>query len=1162
MRTFIFLFCSTVFSFSSGDVFSQNVKVQIDSNKTITIDEVFNIIKQQTDFNFIYKSDMFKDYPKVNVKKGNISANKLLEQSLSKGNFNIDISGKQTIIISENSNVEALAEITVKGQVVDKNGLSIPGITVYVTNQKPQGQDVNRDFIVRGTTTDIDGNFSLVAEVGYYLVASGMGYEVFVQAVTNQTVYKIVLKERISALDEVLVVGYGTKSREEISSAISSIQSEDIAKNIIGQTSFDRSLSGLVKGVNVRATSGTPGAGIDINIRGNTSPFSGSDNNPLFVIDGVPFQANPVANRGDDTTFTTIQNPLLSINPNDIESMDVLKDAAATSIYGSRGANGVIIVNTKKGKRNQKASISYSTSVTMSEPIKQEDFLNASEWKEHVDTYFTNTFNAIPSGIVGAATVSGFSDMVNIGPGSTYGGLKDEYFGSGNTNWGDEVYRSAAYTQKHNLSIRGGNNKSSYSVSGGYTDQEGLIKKDVFKQYNLRLGLDNTLSKTFTTGTNLNLNYSKRAYGSAGFDGFRGNVLNARPDIPVFNEDGTPSRLVGSYFGFPSVLASPYATSTLQNNTTKAYNVLGNVYVKANINEHLSVKADVNGSFASTDSYLYTPNTVVGFEIPLFGIFPSSDSSFAYDSHATNINLTTDLTANYTNSFGKHNVNGLIGYSWARFSRESTFTFLQGFPDDIVLTNASNANSASTDSSILESGLNSFFGRASYNYNSKYFVTMTLRSDKSSKFAPGNQEAFFPSIAASWNIAREPFLENSSVINHLRLRASAGETGSTNLGSYDYLQGFRRGSRERGLYVGNGAIGLTNRLANDNASWETTAEVNAGLDFRILNNRLRGSVDIYNRKTTGALVGTPIPLEGGLSTFTSNFIDMTNRGFEFEIGGDIIKTDDFTWATSINISQNKNKIDKLTAAFTENAGSSFVVGKEISLIRGYIVEGIFQNEGEINNLNASAPSGAYSTIGQVVPGDYRYADINGDNEITIEDSYAILGSAQPDFFGGFNSTIAYKGFELAAFFNFSSGAETSLASDLLSGGINPDPRINIPRRFSAENRWSPTNTDATLAQLVYRGGNDVNVRPSSVNIYDASFIRLKNIQLTYNLPTNIVKRIGMANASVFISGTNLVTWDKNFPGLDPENTSTTSATFGGYNYPNSKSLSMGINLNF
>lgn len=1155
--TLLFLMVS-LFQLQASESFGQKSKITLNM-ANVSIEDVLTKIESLTEFKFLY-NDSELDYNNIvfiNAEEEPLPS--VLQRLFVNSNISYTLMDKQIILKNKKDtakafqNNESLLSIEqnfkISGHVVDQNDVPLPGANIIEKGT------------TRGTLTDFDGNFSFtVANKNSVIEISYIGFKTVEIKVGDHTKFNIKLEPGTSSLDEVVLIGYGSKKREEISSAVSTINSTQLADNTVGVTSFDRSLSGLAKGVNIKTTSGAPGAGVDINIRGYTSPFSGSDNNPLFVIDGVPIQTNPTTIYTDKTVYTEVQNPLLSINPNDIETIDILKDAAATAIYGSRGANGVIIVNTKKGKKNDMVNINLSTSITLSTPINTQDYLNTDEFKNYLDVYFANTFEAVNKGLVSPTILNNYRDMYNLNPDNTYAGLKQSFFGNADTDWNKAVYRNPAYSKNYNLSITGGSEKTSYYVSGGYTDQEGIVKNDTFDNYSLRFGLDTKLNKVFDMGINISLGYSDRFRGTA-YDDFYDFVLHARPDIPVFDENGKPTRMPMVYGpGLVGTTANPYGQSTLHSNTTNAYNVIGNYYFKANIDDNFSVKASVNGSYMYTKSYKYTPYSLVGIELPAYGFTLTPSESYAFDSKSLITNLTTDLTANYSNKFDKHQVDALIGYSWLRNNIDKSYTDLTGFPDDYVLTNASNANLTSIDATAVESGLNSFLARASYNYDSKYFMTATMRMDKSSKFAPGNKEAFFPSLAASWNISKETFLEDSETINLLRLRASIGKTGSTNLGDFVFLQGFSAGIREEAFYNGNTAIGLGNQLANENAGWETTNEVNIGLDFKLFKNRFSGSIDLYNRKTTGALVNTPIPLEAGLSNFTSNFIDLTNKGFELEFGGDILKFDNLQWRASVNISKNINKIDRLTSAIGSNVNSPYETGKEINLIRGYVVEGIYQSQNEIDDLNTNSPTGIYSTIGTVGPGDYRYKDVNGDGELTIEDSYGIIGSSQPDFFGGFNSSISYKSFQLAAYFNFSYGSEIRVNDGTY---LNGSPNFNPIQRYNVQHRWSPTNTGATLPQLVYRGSSDINMKTSTANVYDGSYLRLRNIQLTYNLSPEIARMLFIKRASVFVSGSNLFTWT-NFMGMDPENGNGSASPnqLSGLQYPNSKAWSLGINFNF
>ncbi|TGV00560.1 SusC/RagA family TonB-linked outer membrane protein [Flavivirga rizhaonensis] len=1167
MRATIFLLCLSVFSITPNNVLSQDAKIKIEKNVNVTVDEVFDLIMSQTDYTFIYQVDMFKDYPKVNVKKGTIKANKLLEKSLSIGDFNFVISGNNTIIIQQDSEFQ---ELNISGKVTDVNGLPIAGITVYVTDRKPEGDRVSNNFVIRGTSTDFDGTFSLEAKEGYYLVAFGLGYEYVSQQVTTQTTYNITLKERIAELDEVVLIGYGSTTREEVSSAISSIKSEEINQNVIGNASFDRALSGLIKGVQIQQNIGRPGSSVDINIRGITSPFGSSDNNPLFVIDGVPFQVNPAFKNTitDETRFAETPNPLLGINPQDIESIDVLKDAAATSIYGSRGANGVIIVNTKKGEKGKKMRVNLSVSTTFGKPINTLDWLNADEFKEFSEAYIISSVEAANAGNIfpqslqfGMADLDVVFDFSTFTFQTTYNGLNDSYFGDANTNWNDVVYRDAAATQKYNLSINGGSERSSYYLSLGYIDQEGLLLNDEFKQYNFRLGLDSQISKHIKMGANANLSYTDNFSGYSNSNGNLNQILDARPDFAPRNEEGEYNYPPSRFFGFfDQESPNPLAFTTENKADRKSYTALGNVYIESEVLKNLTVRGQVNGSFFFTDNNTYNPDFAGTFGITPFDPPRGPANSTLTLSKSIATSITTDVTTTYRNTFGNHSILGLLGFSWQRDKGDRNLFLFQGFPDDDISTTATNAEQNISASNFREEiGLNSIFSRVSYNYKNRYFLTANIRRDKSSRFGPNNKEAYFPSVAASWNIANEEFLKSSNLVNTLRLRASLGEVGSNNTGEFVYLQFFNRGARGNGLYNGQVASGLNDILPNPDIRWEVTKEFNIGLDFTLFNGRLRSSFDVYNKQTTDALIGPAFALESGATDYTENFADLSNKGIEFEISGDILRSKDFRWSAGFNISKNENELKKFNAdGIDPFLIDRFEIGREIGLIRGHIVEGIFQDPAEV----AASPT---QTSGTGV-GDYKYKDISGPNGtpdgIIDDNDREILGSTQADFFGGFNSAIQYKGFELSAFFNFSKGTE-SLVDFGISDPLNPQFGSNVQRRFSHPFRWSPTNTDATLPRLV-SGDPNQNNRISTANVYDSSYLRLRNIQLKYNLNKKITDKLGLTNLSVYVSGSNLKTWT-DFPGVDPEAGGGISASGGfdnGGAYPNAKSWSLGVNVNF
>lgn len=1175
MKSFIFLLCTTVFGLSTDNVLSQSSKITIDENKIVTVDEVFKIISAQTDYRFIYQSDMFNEYPKVALKKGIIKTNKLLEKSLSNGEFDFNFTSKNTIIIQK---VEPnLQQLTINGTVTDESGLPIAGATVVISSKAAKDQNLPSD-ILNATVTNINGSFSTKAAQGNYIIVSTLGFNTQSQLVTSISTYNITLKERASILDEVVIVGYGSQRREEVSSAISSVKGEKVVQSVIGNASFDRGLSGLIKGVQIQQNTARPGEGVDINIRGITSPFTGSDNNPLFVIDGVPFQVSSNTNSDLSTRldFITPANPLLSINPNDIESIDVLKDAAATSIYGSRGANGVIIVKTKIGKRQEKMQVSVSAQTSFGEPIGTLDYANAQEFRDFSEAYVINSVEAANAGQISPfGLLFGIADIdLDFATfQSTYNGLNPDYFGNADTNWADVVYRNKAVSNRYDVSITGGGQQSSYLLSLGYLDQEGLLRADELKQYNLRVGFDSNVNKALKVGVSTNLSYTNNFSGYGTVNNFLNRQLNVRPDFPVRDDNGDyiyPSSRFRGFFDQED--GNPLAFTTENSIGTKSYNLIGNVYAELQVIKNLKVRGQLNGSYFFTDRQTYAPAFASEQAIvPLF--FPpnprSSDNSRANIEKAISSSIVTDLTATYTNSFGDHNVSALFGFSWQRDISDRSSVSFQGFPDDQVLTTITNAARLERSlGGIIETGLNSYFTRISYNYKNKYYANLSLRRDRSSRFGPDNQNAFFPAFSANWTISKENFLKDSKVVNSLKLRTSIGEVGSVNIGDYRYIQFFEQGSGSDFNYVGLPAIGLSNSLVNPDIRWETTRDFNIGLDYGLFNNRIYGSLDVYDRQTDGALlINPPFPRESGLTNFTANFADLSNRGIEFEIFGDILRTNDFKWSLGFNISKNETKLERFNSETLNQAEFTgpFELGREPGLIRGFIVEGIFQEQTEIDNLNTTAIAnnvGSFYQTAGTSPGDYKYRDINGDGVINDED-IVILGSPQADFFGGFNSVIQYKGFELSAIFNFSKGSET-----IINGGgqspLYPDFGKNVERRFSQPYRWSPTNTDATLPRLV-SGDPNFNSRTSSENVFDSSYMRLRNLQLKYNFSPDVIEKIGVSNLSFFISGSNLWTIT-DFPGVDPEGAGRigSGALFGQDTnaYPNSKSWSIGLNVNF
>ncbi len=1151
MRIFIMLFFTTVFCATPLEVFSQNAEIVVEANKTISVDQVFEMIKSQTEYTFMYPEDLFKNAPKVSLKKGKIKTSSLLEMILSKGRYQIAFDNNKAILITDIS--KSAQQYNLHGIVTDKDGTPLPGVTVV------------NNTTIRGTYTNFNGEYNITAKSGDNISFSYVGFATQKFVITDQTELNVQMLEEEAQLEEVVLVGYGTQKRDEVSSAISSVEKADIKGNIIGVTSFDKILGGLVKGVLITESSGELGGGVDINIRGITSPFNGSDNNPLFVIDGVPFYTNSNITTGDSTEYANIENPLQAINPRDIESIDVLKDAGATAIYGSRGANGVIIVKTKRGKRNEKMSVSLTATTSFGKPIKTIDFLSAEQWKEFNDEFFTySAIAANTNPAVSVFSLNNYAYMADLAIdfGSfpyqiSYNGPNPDFYGTANTVWADEVFRDPAVTNQYNLSIYGGSKNTNYSITAGYTDQEGLLVGEKYKKFNVGIGIDSDINEYIKVGITTNISNTDTDTGYSSFNADLNSKLNGRPDIEPFDEDGNFTTMDSKLYGFydwkePNPLAALTGLVIERN----SFNVLGNAYLEAKVVKNVKVKLAVNAARFSSDDYNFAPSSIVNIQSPLYGEQLSSLTT----SKVLNTTFESNLTTDYSNTFGKNTVTVLAGFTWQKGLTDREYFQFQGFPDDKILTNITSAErTTNSNGTKLETGLNSIIGRVTYSYDNKYYATINARRDRSARFGPENQVAFFPSLALSWNITNENFMQNS-VFNSLRLRTSIGKTGSNNVGDFAYLQFFEPGTYGNASYGGDPAIGLTGSLPNRDIRWETTNDLNIGLNFALLNNRLSGSFDVYNRKTKDALMPTPFSLETGARDYTANFADITNKGFEIDLTGEIIRTDNWRWAASVNLSKNTNTLDK----FNEVGIASYLldyyeIGKEVNLIKGYVVDHIFNDQAELDALNAGAPDGMYQRLGTDL-GDYMYKDLNNDGEITAEDREHI-GSAQADFFGGFNTQVTFKGLSFGAYFNYSVGGETVRGS--FANRFNYQPKANTGAEYF-NNTWTPERTDAEYPRVILGDPNRNRVTSSRL-VYDTSYLRLRTLNVSYDFLSVLDKPLGLTGLELFVSGSNLFTIT-DFPGVNPTSSNGGAASIAsGINrdpYPIAKTWSLGINVKF
>lgn len=1128
------LFC-VVSSMASG--FSQN-RIDRLVLKDVTLSEAVKKLSEVGNCKFVFNYDDLNKY-RVSVELEDRDVRECLNLLLKDKPFRYEFQDGLFFI----SFSQSKKTVKIYGKVTDKSGQPLPGVSVFL-----EGTTV-------GTSTDIDGKYELVVPAGtpVRVVCSfiGMKNVVFNFPCQQNSEHNVTLEPDAVKLEDVVVIGYGVKSQRNVTSSVASLKTEDMEKFSNGTSTFDKMLGGAMKGVMVTQNSGEPGGKATLNVRGITSPVSGSTNEPLYVINGVPFFI--------EGGYQNV-NPLMSISPNDIESIDVLKDAAATAIYGSRGANGVVIINTKGGRRNEKMHLTAGYTFSIGNPVKRFKPLSTAEFKEVQDLLIRNSVAAYNKGEILSWEWSSSNAYMNklgrISQGEEgkyiYDGLNDAGFGNANTDWSKEIQNKNALNHQYMLSIRGGGEKTNYSFSVNVTNQEGLYIRDKLQNYATFLSLDTDLSERLKAGASLSYSYTKRFYGSNADPG-QGNIQPwlVRPDVAVYNEKKELNRIEGAD---NYMYASPVGTYQ-ENNDTRSQQFLGNGYMSLKIIENLKIRGDISVALFNSHNYDFIPITAQNIPI---GDEESVRSS-GRDSRGQVANTSVNFRMDYSLQREDHNFSAMLGYGWDRTYNENMSLLIFGFPDDEILNNFTSGTTydpGSGDSKVV-SGLNSVYARAGYNFREKYLVEFNFRSDASSKFGPENRRAYFPAVSLGWRISGENFMAGLDRVDDLKLRLSWGQTGSTNIGDFLYRQFYGSGFP----YLGNTTLVPNSALPNPDVRWEMTTEYNGGVDFSFFNRRLFGSIDLYRRYTKGALAPSPYPKESGAGSYTSNLIDLSNKGMEFQISGEIIRGEKVVWTSGFNIAFNRNKVEKLNGAnLLPSQIDACVEGYPAGSLKGYVVEKIFTDQKEIDALNKVAKDKgkpAYQKAGTGI-GDYKYKDVDGNGYINSDDR-EVIAVSEPRFFGGLSSSLSYGNFNLSLGFQFSKGAKAAWSSFASSSGGGVGQSIY---RELYHNSWTPENSGARYARLVSPNING-NYKMSDRFVYETSYLRLKNINFSWNVPQPFLKKLNVQSCMVFAGVSNIWTLTK-WPGLDPELTGAAlgSSSQSSDPYPLSKNFTLGIKVEF
>ena len=1023
---------------------------------------------------------------------------------------------------------------TVSGTVQDENSEAVIGATVMLKGT------------TSGTITDINGAFVLeVPDENTVLIFRAVGLSEQEILVGNQTQIEVMLAEDIIGIDEVVVIGYGTMKRSDLTGSVSSISSEDIERT--KSTSFLESMHGRMPGVHISTQSGEPGSNIEVKIRGANSINGNST--PLYVVDGIQMDVNTSEVATATVGSSSSMNPMANINQADIESIEILKDASATAIFGSRGANGVVLITTKSGKEG-KTVFNYDANMAFASASKRLEVLSGDEYiAYHASRWPYNTYNTEDSnndGILDASDTPRDLTGVNM------------------FNWQDEILRTGI-THNHNFSASGGTKTTKYSGSVGYLDQEGIVKYNDYSRYTARVKVDHNAGK-IKTGFNLNSSYSKTvgAAGASGGGNYNCIVQFITLSKPIDINEPNQDFITGGKFIYPTTMIEDAIKEI------DLMRVFGNTYFTYALMDGLDLRVELGGNVSSSKGReFYGKETAWGNQQNGKGVLQENRSVSWFQ---------RDMLT-YNKQIGKHGLNLMTAFEINSYAFESFRISMVDFPDES--TSVYDISKGTLMESVASNkwGTNraSYLGRANYNYDNRYLATVSMRADGSDKFGPGNRWGYFPSAALAWRVSQESFLENIDIISNLKLRLSYGQTGNERIPAYSY---FARMQNSYYSSDGSTMLGLSpSSSANPDLKWETTVQYNGGLDFGLFENRISVMVDYFLKQTNDMLLLTPVPAQTGFGQQWKNIGQVDNKGVELMLMTYNIDRAGFKWNTTFNISMVKNEVIDLGEAdfipvtlpggwFT-NVGR-VIVGDAIGTAYGYVWDGVYQID-DFTWQNTSDPTIEHKDriyvlnpdvvqfAGTAVrPGSFKFKDLDGDGLVDEANDRQVISHSSPKHFGGLNNEFSYKGFDLGIFLEWSYGNEILNVSKIRSEGYQP--WMNLRKDFW-DNHWTPDNPTNEYGDNSYE--NKTSAFTSSYYVEDASYLRLKNIYLGYAIPQDLISKIGLSSLSVYFTANNLKTWT-DYSGFDPEISyhNQLLTGFDRLSYPHAKSWSIGLKASF
>jgi len=1097
MRIIFFLSVFCVTYALAENTYSQDTRLSLDL-KNVTVETVLDEIESKSEFYFALSQKLVDVKRKVNLSISDKKIEDVLDQVFDGTDVKYIIMDRQIVLFSGKYIAEAKSKIqpgTISGTVTDIDGLPLVGVTVIV-----KGTSI-------GAITDVNGTYKIqIPDDAQALMFSFVGMISKEVIIDNQSQIDVTLMPELISLEEVVVIGYGTMKKKDLTGAISTVSNEDI--NSLPVASLSDALQGRAAGLQV-ISSGVPGTDATFRIRGIGTI---NDNNPLFVIDGFPTSSG-----------------LNQINMNDIETIQVLKDASAAAIYGSRGANGVVIITTKRGSSgHNRIDFNYNYGVQNATSIV--DVLDASEFAALHNEMMQNT---------GLETNPAYSNPDSL---------------TENTDWLGEYFNPATMNNV-SLSYSGGNNEAKFYISGNIFDQKGIVMETGFKRYALKFNLDTQVLKKVKFGNSLSLSHDYKYSGDYSIK----NAMLALPTQAIYNEDGT-------YAGpeerpsWDGDITNPIGKAKVTDKTTKGYNILGSIYSEIELLNDLKFKTTLGLQANFWDDRTWAPK---------YNWEPSpQELSYLFQQLNKSINWNWDNTLTYSQIINDiHQVTIMGGTS----AQENRYEFISGsvkeFASELTQQMSNGISQMNVDGNANEWALLSFMGRVNYGYDDKYLITATIRRDGSSRFGSENKWGTFPSASVAWRISKENFFSQVDLINDLKLRAGYGVTGNQNIGNYSFASAL-----STVVYNFNNKIVsavVPTEMPNPYVQWESQIQSNIGLDATLLGQRISISIDGYIKNTENMLVPMSVPVSTGYSDVFVPFINagkIQNKGIELTLSSNNL-TGNFSWNTDFNFSYNKNVVKSLNDSVPMPVGTidfnytlaRIAEGHPVNEFYGFITDGIFQTDEEVEKHAQQVPG--LDPFNRTSAGDIRFMDLNSDG-IIDDDDRTYIGNPNPKFIFALNNTFSYKGFDLNIFIQGVAGNKIFNANRIWNEGM----AVAVNQSSEVLERWTGPNTSNIMPRAIFNDPNG-NIRVSDRYIEDGSYLRIKNICFGYNFPKNWIQKIRIQAFRIYVSGSNLYTFTK-YTGFDPEvlnpDVGDNMPDNGIDNniYPVTRTMSMGINLSF